>query len=369
MKSFKFKVISDENEILLFVNSLLKNQTEFVYEGINNDTLNKLDLSLPIGITKFKYKDIDFTINNLEFPKIKALQNETIKHKELYIFIKCENDNEAFSLFKNFIDDACEFCKDKKDSHVSIYTYITNIGWSRQSNLPKRNIDSIYINDKEKDKIINDIKKFYASKEKYLKYGVPYKRVYLFEGPPGTGKTSLIFSLASLFDKNLSTITFDKKIDDSIFASSMRNLQNDSMLLLEDIDALFNERISNGNLSFSAMLNTLDGVGRRDEQIIFMTTNHINKLDDALKRPGRIDYIFSFNYPSIDQIKTMFNAYFPNQQNNFQKFYDSISDKVTIALLQKFMFDNLECDNIIEKLPELDYLINFYNKFEGNIYL
>lgn len=369
MESFKFIVNCDEFEIIRYAQSFILDSNEFIYEGLCDERNNKLDLTIPFGITNFIYNSYEFSIEHKQYPEIKGLQNDTVKHTELFVNVTCENTNKACELFKKFIDEANDYCKDKKDTHVSIHTYIASIGWSKQSNLHKRNMDSIYINQKDKEKVINDIKNFFENKDRYIKFGVPYKRVYLFEGPPGTGKTSFIFALASLFNKNLSTITFDRKIDDSMFACAMRNLSNDSMLLLEDIDALFIDRVSSGNLSFSAMLNTLDGVGRREGQIIFMTTNHIENLDKALKRPGRVDFILNFGHPSVEQIRTMFDTYFPNQKNKFKEFYAFISqDKVTIALLQKFLFDNLDCDDIITKLPDLTDIINAYKKLESQLY-
>ena len=42
-------------------------------------------------------------------------------------------------------------------------------------------------------------------------------------------------------------------------------------------------------VTFSGLLNALDGVASSEERIIFMTTNHLEHLDNALIRPGRVD--------------------------------------------------------------------------------
>lgn len=73
-----------------------------------------------------------------------------------------------------------------------------------------------------------------------------------------------------------------------------------SILLLEDVDAAFVDRqaeIPRGYtradahllLSYSGLLNALDGVMSSDAQLVFMTTNHKQMLDPALIRPGRVD--------------------------------------------------------------------------------
>ena len=62
----------------------------------------------------------------------------------------------------------------------------------------KRSIESMSLN-KEGMALLDDIKKFISpeSEELYERLGVPYKRNYLLHDPPGTGKTSIIRSIAS----------------------------------------------------------------------------------------------------------------------------------------------------------------------------
>jgi len=80
-----------------------------------------------------------------------------------------------------------------------------------------------------------------------------------------------------------------------------------TIILLEDIDAMFVGRtdVSRGGgrrrgLTFSGLLNALDGVRSQEGRILFMTTNHREKLDDALKRPGRADYHVFLDNASFD---------------------------------------------------------------------
>jgi len=107
----------------------------------------------------------------------------------------------------------------------------------------------------------------------YNKYGIPYKRVYCLYGPPGTGKSSIIFSLASSLNKNINILNFGSGVTDSAFISLMSNMRENTILLLEDIDALFTNRqaessTDKGFLSFSTLLNFLDGSLRKNGMII-----------------------------------------------------------------------------------------------------
>ena len=72
--------------------------------------------------------------------------------------------------------------------------------------------------------------------------GINYKRVYLLEGLPGTGKTSLITALASKYDLNIGIFNFDSKTTDSVFSKMVKILPDNSALLLEDLDGLFQAR-------------------------------------------------------------------------------------------------------------------------------
>ena len=72
------------------------------------------------------------------------------------------------------------------------------------------------------------------------------------------------------------------------------------MLLLEDVDAAFLERQANpaagggGRLTFSGLLNGIDGVAAQEGRLLFMSTNHPERLDAALVRPGRVDVRIPF---------------------------------------------------------------------------
>jgi chaperone BCS1 len=77
-------------------------------------------------------------------------------------------------------------------------------------------------------------------------------------------------------------------------------------------------------LTFSGLLNALDGVASSEERILFMTTNHIDRLDPALIRPGRVDVKQLIDWATDDQIKRMFQRFYPDTGDAAQEFVDSI---------------------------------------------
>jgi len=144
---------------------------------------------------------------------------------------------------------------------------------------------------------------------------------------------------------------------------AIATLPENSILLLEDVDALFVERESKVKscITFSGILNTLDGVSRRHKLITFITTNFVEKLDSALLRPGRIDYIIKFTYASKEQIEMMFKRFRPND-DTFDMFYKKIKhNEYSTAILQKFFFTHRKKESILDIIDELNNIKNAHS--------
>ncbi|RVE58466.1 hypothetical protein OJAV_G00209380 [Oryzias javanicus] len=68
-----------------------------------------------------------------------------------------------------------------------------------------------------------------------------------------------------------------------------------------------------GRLTFSGLLNSLDGVASSEARIVFMTTNFIDRLDPALIRPGRVDMKQYIGHCTHWQLAQMFRRFYPDQ--------------------------------------------------------
>jgi chaperone BCS1 len=198
--------------------------------------------------------------------------------------------------------------------------------------------------------------------------GITYKRCYLFEGPPGSGKSSLIYGLASIFNLDISYLNISDELKCNSLIDAIRKIPKKSILVIEDIDAIFEKRDKKDNsqrITFSALLNSIDGVIKPSSgSLIIFTTNYKDKLDEALKRPGRIDKIISFDYVKREQVEKMFKFYFPksNEDENilFNKFYDKIKNikKMNICYLQQFFLKYLKkMDDMYDNINELTQII------------
>lgn len=81
------------------------------------------------------------------------------------------------------------------------------------------------------------------------------------------------------------------------------------------------------NVTFSGLLNAIDGVtSTTSQRLIFMTTNHVQKLDPALIRPGRIDLSVHIGHATL-----------PQALHLFTKFYDQTSDELKEEMDQRLM--------------------------------
>jgi chaperone BCS1 len=96
-------------------------------------------------------------------------------------------------------------------------------------------------------------------------------------------------------------------------------------------------------VTLSGLLNALDGVAAQHGRIVVMTSNHPERLDPALVRPGRIDVKVELGHADDTQIATMFARFFPAaSQAMTAAFVKAIrtsgADKVSMATIQRCVF-------------------------------
>lgn len=147
-------------------------------------------------------------------------------------------------------------------------------------------------------------------------------------------------------------------VDDDSLNRLLSEAPERSIILLEDVDAMFTDRttMQTSKLSFSGFLNALDGVRSQEGQILFMTTNHKEKLDPALLRPGRADVHVKLNHASDKQMKGLFLRFFPEKGDDMaQQFANQLPVfKLSMAKLQGHMLKYREnAELCVERAKEL----------------
>jgi chaperone BCS1 len=256
------------------------------------------------------------------------------------------------SLLKDLLDE----CRASFQKHDEKKTIIYRGGlkkgtaeptWTRCSARASRPFSTVVLDEAVKQSLLDDMSDYLHpyTRRWYSNRGIPYRRGYLLYGPPGTGKSSLSFAIAGYFKLKIYIVSLNSPaMNEENLGNLFADLPKKCLVLLEDIDTAglthtreekqteeakpveilpgsgatlvaapattSNNNNNNGRISLSALLNILDGVASQEGRVLVMTTNHIEKLDEALIRPGRVDMMIKFDLASTDMIVTIFRAIF-----------------------------------------------------------
>lgn len=202
---------------------------------------------------------------------------------------------------------------------------------------PVRSVDSVTLDPAVKAAVLRDLDAFVTDERRafHARHGLHYRRGYLLTGPPGNGKSSFIAMVAHRLRANVARIALRQATcDDTTLATMMRGAdvgRPPRILLLEDIDCLFATREDQPKrgVTFSGLLNALDGLGAAENAIVFMTTNHPERLDPALVRPGRIDMKVEFVAPTPPRIVEFYQRFFPEERE------DSLAVRAFVAKAER----------------------------------
>jgi len=170
---------------------------------------------------------------------------------------------------------------------------------------------------KGRDYIIKDAKTFIQNEDWYHERGIPHRRGYLFYGSPGNGKTSMILAMASELGFDIGILNLKDLLDDHALSRAVNLLPPKTLLVIEDVDCLFDQRDSKVEVSFAGLLNALDGLASKEGVMLVMTTNHRSRLDQALIRPGRADMEVEFDNATPVTATALFKIFFPEGNYRF----------------------------------------------------
>lgn len=218
------------------------------------------------------------------------------------------------SKVKAFIAECRKASVQDKDDWISIHEAERGY-WETGAKRRKRPIETVVLPDDMAEVLMDDIHQFIASEGWYKKMCVPWRRGYLLTGPPGNGKSSIITAVASETGFEIHILNLKVTEEDDL-VTSINGLPPNSILLLEDIDCAFEKREGKVGISLSTLLNCIDGVNATEGRLLFMTTNHPEKLDPALIRPGRVDRRFELPNANKSQIKRLYKRFYPDSKNS-----------------------------------------------------
>lgn len=208
-----------------------------------------------------------------------------------------------------------------------------------------RPLDSVIMKAGIMESVLATIQTFLTSERWYVEHGVPYRLGIELYGPPGSGKSSLVAALASHFQMDIAVLDLAAdNLDDAGLNVLLSTVPPGSFLLIEDIDCIFNGRERAGeahnNLTFSGLLNAIDGVAAAEGRVMFLTSNRHDVLDAALVRPGRVDVRFEIGVADADQIMRMYRRFHPHATvRESRAFADSVGANTSMAAVQQLLMD------------------------------
>lgn len=314
--------------------------------GHNNETTT----SIGYGFHYLRYQKTILLIN-----LVKESSNQSNYDKETLFITKFGRSRK---MFDNLVKEIEILEIDKSKTKV----YKMEDNWMYIKDQKKRSLESIFIEQNKKRLIINSLDKFARNEQWYLDNGIPYQLGILLYGAPGTGKTSLIKAISGYLGYPIYYLSPQKL---SKIEVAMSLLPDNCVVVIEDIDSNFltHSRSSSSSstpedkadeefmrIGLSEVLNSLDGMFSAHGRILIATTNHIENLDSALIRPGRIDVKVEIGYVNNEIIQSFINKFFPDNNIEFNGL--NVRANVTVAMLQNMVLESKSAEEIIELIRD-----------------
>ncbi|KAI3505426.1 hypothetical protein L1887_27555 [Cichorium endivia] len=225
----------------------------------------------------------------------------------------------------------------QKNRQPKLYTNGKSTRWGHILFEHPSTFDTLAMHPEKKKEILNDLMTFIESKDYYKKVGKSWKRGYLLYGPPGTGKSSMIAAMANLLNYDIYDLELTSVTDNTDLRKLLIRTTSKSIIVIEDIDCSLDltgqrkekkgenkgeeknpvhkkekEKKKKGSkLTLSGLLNSIDGLWSAcgSERLIVFTTNHVERLDPALIRRGRMDKHIELSYCCFETFKVLAKNY------------------------------------------------------------
>lgn len=269
----------------------------------------------------------------------------------LKVTVKETEERDILEDFVSMCDNEYQKWQAKQNKVPKVYRNVGSSEWKESGPIRRRRQETVVLRDNMTKAIFDDLERFHTAEEKYVSRDITYTRHYLFYGLPGTGKSSLLNAIATLYQRSIYFLNLSSVMSDEELHQLMEKIpMADSIVVFEDIDAANEivmkreQMVAEGNqvplvsvtsetgkgkgkgkeeespkystLSLAGLLAAIDGTGLEvHNQIMIMTTNHVKKLDPALIRAGRVDRKWEFMACNNDHADALFCNFFERRLN------------------------------------------------------
>lgn len=329
---------------------------------------------------------INYNFKN-DIIKVSKVENKSGDEKNL----KCESHyklaSKSFAIINSFLEwcsnERCKALKEEMKKFYYSYQF-NDKNWVCSKINTIKTFDNIFLPLTTKNKLLDSVKSFISNKEFYRDSGIPYKIGFMFYGKPGCGKTSSIYAIAHYFERNIYTLNIGEIFSTETkekFRQSIRDINPGNIIVIEDIDTYScvstreekthsdnestssesSEKTDSGILkdfltsnkptssSLGILLEIFDGYNYLDDTIIIITTNHPEKIDPALIRPGRIDHKVCFNYLTLDQVNIIMKFFYKSNPSVTIDSIDKLCEMTPAEFINTHIMSNLTTpENIVE---------------------
>ena len=337
----------------LFLRQDLKNNSDSAPRS-DSDAPTKIDYVLfpSYGYHFFLHNSLLLLIHS-EKSEIKKDQASFFNTLNIRFFTtKKEKVHKFLAEIKDLIDSKN---KNEISIYMATYNYFAFLGKQKKRDPKTLILDPILF-----DNIKSHLDTFINSEQWYIDHGIPYNIAFLLYGDPGTGKSSCIKVLASIYNLPIYIINLSSLTSDSDLQQIINSVPYYSILLFEDIDtnALVQDRDNpdivhtQERITLSGFLNAIDGVSSSSGKLIFYTTNKKDNIDKALLRPGRMNYQIEFKNTDAEQVKRFYLNYYPNADQLDLKRFVKENTGLSHATVQQKLIDlkNGKYEDDLEKV-------------------